>query len=90
MYSRIFVTSFAIACLVASTILVGLFASPAQSGESPGAPAVEEIRRVMIAQQEAWNKGDIEGFMEGYARSNETVFVSGDEVTRGWQTVNER
>jgi ketosteroid isomerase-like protein len=25
--------------------------------------------------------------MDGYARSNETVFVSGDRVTHGWQTV---
>jgi L-asparaginase / beta-aspartyl-peptidase len=27
---------------------------------------------------------------EGYARSPKTTFVSGDEVTRGWQTVRNR
>ena len=41
-------------------------------------------------QQEAWNRGDIDAFMEGYWRSDETVFVSGDEVTRGWQKVVDR
>jgi ketosteroid isomerase-like protein len=28
--------------------------------------------------------------MDGYARSPDTVFVSGDNMTRGWQTVLER
>jgi uncharacterized protein (TIGR02246 family) len=48
------------------------------------------IRAVMAAQQEAWNRGDIDAFMNGYWRSDATVFVSGDEVTRGWQTVLDR
>jgi ketosteroid isomerase-like protein len=45
------------------------------------------VRSVLDAQVAAWNRGDIEGFMDGYARSRETVFVSGDKVTHGWQTV---
>ena len=28
--------------------------------------------------------------MNGYARSSATVFVSGDTITRGWQTVRDR
>ena len=28
--------------------------------------------------------------MDGYARSGDIVFVSGDSVTRGWQTVLDR
>jgi ketosteroid isomerase-like protein len=28
--------------------------------------------------------------MEGYARSDATEFVSGDRLTRGWQTVRDR
>ena len=48
-----------------------------------------EIRAVMAAQVAAWNRGDIDGFMAGYARSEATEFVSGDKITRGWQTVRE-
>ena len=48
------------------------------------------IRAVMEAQQAAWNRGDIEGFMNGYERSETTTFVSGDEITHGWQTVLDR
>src|SRR5438874_6246725 len=49
-----------------------------------------EIREILHAQQRAWNRGDIEGFMNGYARSKSTIFVSEDTVTRGWQTVRDR
>ena len=54
------------------------------------ATAEAEIRAVMKAQVAAWNRGDIDGFMEGYARSDATEFVSGDKLTRGWQTVRDR
>ena len=48
---------------------------------------VDAIRAVLEAQRDAWNKGDIAGYMDGYDRSETTVFVSGDKVTHGWQTV---
>jgi uncharacterized protein (TIGR02246 family) len=52
--------------------------------------SVAEIQSVLTAQQDAWNRGDIEAFMNGYARSASTVFISEDEVTRGWETVRDR
>ena len=54
------------------------------------ASADTEIRAVMKAQVAAWNRGEIDGFMEGYARSHATEFVSGDRLTRGWKTVRDR
>jgi uncharacterized protein (TIGR02246 family) len=51
---------------------------------------VAAVRAVLDAQRDAWNRGDIEGYMDGYARSEDTVFVSGDNVNRGWQTVLDR
>src|SRR6266403_4197184 len=51
---------------------------------------VGQIQSVLRAQQGAWNRGDIDGFMNGYARSPSTVFVADDEVRRGWETVRER
>jgi ketosteroid isomerase-like protein len=58
--------------------------------ETHAAPVETEIRAVMVAQEAAWNRGDIDGFMNGYDRSNATEFVSGDTLTRGWQTVRDR
>lgn len=46
----------------------------------------EAIRQVLDEQVAAWNKGDIEGFMQGYWNSPETTF-SGRNFKRGWQTV---
>ena len=53
-------------------------------------PDTTAIRAVIEAQQAAWNNGDIEGFMNGYERAESTTFISGDELTRGWQTVLDR
>ena len=50
----------------------------------------DEIQAVLDAQAKAWNRGDLRGYMEGYARDSKTTFVSGDTVTRGWQTVLDR
>ena len=59
--------------------------------EKPGAGnVVAEIRAVLDAQAEAWNRGDIDGYMNGYARGEATEFVSAGGVTRGWQTVRDR
>jgi uncharacterized protein (TIGR02246 family) len=54
------------------------------------AEMMREVRAVLDAQVAAWNRGDIEGFMRGYAQSTGTVFISGDSLTRGWQTVLDR
>lgn len=47
----------------------------------------QAIRKVLADQMEAWNKGDIETYMKGYWNSEETVFLSGGNITRGYQEV---
>ena len=70
------------------TISISVLAAGLVSAAAPA--RVAEIREVMAAQVAAWNRGDIDGFMEGYARSNATEFVAGNRLTRGWQTVRDR
>ena len=48
------------------------------------------IRKVMDAQAAAWNRGDIDGFMAGYWKSEKLTFISGTDVTRGWQPTLDR
>ncbi len=43
------------------------------------------IRNVLARQTEAWNRGDLEGFMEGYWKSDSLVFIGQSGVNRGWQ-----
>lgn len=48
------------------------------------------IRQVLEDQVAAWNRGDIDGFMDGYWRDKKLSFTSGDTVTRGWDATRER
>lgn len=52
--------------------------------------SIADIRAVLDSQSSAWNRGEVEGYMDGYVRSGNTVMVSGDNVTRGWQTITDR
>ena len=74
-----------IAITTCTLMAITVFAAPEET-----ANALTQIRSVLQAQQDAWNRGDIDGFMNGYARSASIVFVSGDTIERGWQTVRDR
>jgi uncharacterized protein (TIGR02246 family) len=78
-----------LACFLAVYALTGT-AAVARGEQQKNAGAITEIRAVLHAQQDAWNRGDIDGFMSGYARSGLTTFVSEDAVRRGWETVRAR
>jgi ketosteroid isomerase-like protein len=78
------------ACLA---VLVGFCMVATSSQAQPGRndlKSIAAIRAVLDAQVVAWNRGDLEGYMDGYQRSPDIVFISGDRVTRGWQTVLDR
>ena len=71
--------------IVSAVLVANVCAAPTQSPN-----AVAQIQSVLHAQQDAWNRGDIDRFMNGYARSSSTVFISEDEVRLGWETVRKR
>ena len=48
------------------------------------------ITRVLQEQVEAWNRGDLEGFMAGYWNSPELTFFSGAHESKGWQAALDR
>jgi beta-aspartyl-peptidase (threonine type) len=58
---------------------------PAAGGDDPAS----EIRGVLRQQVEAWNRGDIDAFMEHYWKSDELTFSSGGQTTRGWQSTKD-
>src|SRR5439155_13073695 len=75
--------------VVLGVIFSAQAASSAQSNKSD-TTSEAAIRAVLDAQRDAWNRGDIEGYMDGYDRSPNTEFVSGDRINRGWQAVLDR
>ena len=57
----------------------------------PADPKPEDaIRAVLTAQEAAWNRGDLDGFMKGYWKSDQLRFYSGGTVTSGWQATLDR
>lgn len=77
---------------LALVALVSIQFACAGTGESEkgSAESVAAVRAVLEAQAAAWNRGDIAGYMDGYERAETTTFISGDTITRGWQTVHDR
>lgn len=45
------------------------------------------IKSTMQAQEDAWNAGDIDAFMEGYWKSDKLSFTGSRGVTYGWGEV---
>ncbi len=49
-----------------------------------------KIISVLKEQENSWNKGDIEGFMQGYIKSDFLVFNGSKGPFYGWDSVKER
>lgn len=48
-------------------------------------PEVQRIQALMDVQVNAWNQGNIGGFMETYWKSDSLLFIGKKGVTYGWQ-----
>ncbi|CAM4309080.1 YybH family protein [Zobellia nedashkovskayae] len=61
-------------------LLIGSVSLSAQNND------VEAIENILHEQETAWSNHDLEGFMQGYWKSDELTYYSGGKVTKGWQT----
>jgi ketosteroid isomerase-like protein len=52
--------------------------------------AKSAVEHVLLAQQDAWNRHDLDGFMSGYWNSPDLTFFSGAKQTSGWQATIDR
>lgn len=71
--------------LIGVTLLVSASAGQEAAPERPASP-----REVLQAQSAAWNRADIDGFMEHYWKSDQLTFSAGGKTTRGWQATKAR
>lgn len=62
---------------------------PVQAGQS-GSNGKDAIERILQAQQEAWNRHDLDAFMSGYWNSPDLTFFSGANEREGWQATIDR
>jgi arylsulfatase A-like enzyme/ketosteroid isomerase-like protein len=76
------------------------FETPPMSGPAlEGRPAARasavadvpaQLRQILTAQAQAWNRGDLVAFMDDYWKSEQLTFSSGGQVHRGWQATLDR
>ena len=62
---------------------IALLAGAATAAE-PADASAESGRRALVAQTEAWNKGDLEGALEGYCPKVDITWVNAKGVTHGY------
>ncbi len=67
-------------------LLVGaLFALGCAPGRQFGSADHAAITSLLDKQAAAWNRGDLDAFMAGYANTPDLVFTSGAKIRRGWE-----
>ena len=75
----------------ATLLLVGLCSQGlAQTSRIEVVGMPEEVVGVMASQMNAWNQGNLEGFMQGYWPSDSLLFVGKSGITRGHAATLER
>jgi hypothetical protein len=79
-------------CIV--LLFTGIYACSPEVKESPSNPkeiipsreTITELNAIMDQQEDAWNMGQLDRFMEGYWKSDSLLFVGSNGLRRGWQT----
>jgi ketosteroid isomerase-like protein len=79
---------------LSSLVLALIFFAQLLVGQASTSKAADDataaIPAVLHAQVDAWNRGDLKAFMDGYWKSPDLIFATGKEETRGWDLVMER
>lgn len=67
------------------TAIIVLSSIMGQAQEKTSDSSEESIRKELFRQQECWNSGDLECFMEGYWKSDSLRFIGKSGINYGWQ-----
>jgi uncharacterized protein (TIGR02246 family) len=79
------------ACALALALLFATAGPAPAQGDNPlhTASRVElDVVKVVVAQEKAWNAGDLEGYVKAYKDSPDTIFI-GKDVSKGYAQILE-
>lgn len=74
-------------------LLAVVLCSPAvraQTSSAQRSSARAQIESLLKTQQNDWNRGDVEAFLQGYWHSTEVTFSGSSGVARGWDGLMQR
>jgi L-asparaginase / beta-aspartyl-peptidase len=75
--------------LASAVALLFSLRGAAQTLSQPSS-ARAEIMTILNTQQEAWNRGDLDAFLQGYWHSPDLTFSGSSGISRGWDGVLQR
>ncbi len=73
-----------------AALFVFLHSRSVRSADRTNEPAKSNqaaITKILMEQQTAWNRGDVDAFMRGYWNSTEVTFAGSSGIARGWEAV---
>ena len=70
-------------------MLLLAFGLPATADESE-ADVAAAVRSVLVAQGDAWNRGDLAGYMASFSRDEQTRHIFNREITSGYSAIEAR
>ena len=76
--NKIFITTILLCCILVSCKKELVNIEVSEEVEK------QEILKIMKAQEKAWSVHDLEGFMQGYWKSDSLKFYGSNGVTSGW------
>ena len=65
-------------------LVILLFSSTYSINAQKPAKYIDVIKQTLLQQQEDWNNGDIDAFMQAYWKSEHLQFGGASGITRGW------
>jgi beta-aspartyl-peptidase (threonine type) len=71
-------------------MVVCIVVSVASFGQKSSTDPKTSIENVLRTQQEAWNRHDLDAFMQGYWNSPELSFFSGAQESKGFEAALDR
>jgi ketosteroid isomerase-like protein len=78
-------------CMMTVVLLGGAMVGLGQGAETPLHTASRnelDVVKVVLAQEKAWNAGDIQGYVDGYKNSPDTIFM-GKSISKGYAEILE-
>ncbi len=70
---------------IAFLSLIAFSCANATKNDARSTNEITEITRILNEQEMAWNRGDLEAYMQGYWQNDSLTFIGKSGVTYGWQ-----
>jgi uncharacterized protein (TIGR02246 family) len=71
------------------TVIATSFVAAAQDQLKTASQQELDVIKVVLKQEAAWNRGDLDGFTEGYKDSPDTLFITQHQVQRGFASMKD-